>query len=142
MSVPLRIERSQIVKASAASQPGDAAKEYLGKLLRMVPGEAQSLFVLGQNVIKKENHSELLGWAGFCLIVVIVVRIMGTRDPTEGKTTDWLHVVFSSMAFLLWLYSLGVFFSTFSQAHAEVSILLTAAFTFLVPYFYKGKLAE
>lgn len=139
MSAPLRIERRQIIKVAGVSQPGEAAKEYLGKLLKMVPGEAQSLFALGQQVIKKEARTELLAWAGFCLITVILVRFFGTRDPSQGKGPDWLHVIFSSTAFLLWLYTLGVLFPRFSEAHAEVSILLTAAFTFLVPFFYKGE---
>src|SRR5947208_6796045 len=121
MSAPLRVERRQIVRVAAASQPGEVAKEYLGKLLKMVPGEAQSLFALGQQVIKKEDHTELLVWAGFCLLVVILVRFFGTRDPSQGKGADWLHVTFSSIAFLLWLYTLGVLFTSFSQAHAEVS---------------------
>jgi len=104
----------------------------------MVPGEAQSLFALGQNIIPREKRTVLLGWALFCLVVVIIVRVTGTQDRAAGIRPDWWHVLLSSMAFLLWLYTLGVILPQFNQANPYVSILVTAAFTFLVPYFYRG----
>jgi hypothetical protein len=140
MSAPLRIVRRPTVRTPTAPQPepGEAAKEYLGKLLKMVPGEAQSLFVLGQEVIKKQHHTELLVWAGFCLIAAILVRVFGTRDKDQKKGPDWLHVSFSAVAFVLWLYTLGVFLPDFNTNYPEVAMLVTAAFTFIVPFFYNG----
>jgi len=137
MSAPLRIESRSLVLAGTSASPSEAAKNYIEKLLKIVPAEAQSLFALGNNIIPSSKHGVLLAWAGFCLLVVIVVRVFGTSDAAAGQRPDWVHVAISSVAFLLWIYTLGVIFPAFSKENPYLSILFTAAFTFLVPYFYK-----
>lgn len=141
MSAPLRINPRQQKKAvSAGSEGTEQAKFYLEKLLKLIPAEAQTLFVLHTLIPKDPQKADPLTlwlWIGFCFVVIIVVRVFGTSDQRTSTPPDWIHVILSCIAFLLWLMSLGMVFPALQQERPYAVILLMAAFTFLVPYFYK-----
>jgi hypothetical protein len=106
----------------------------------MIPAEAVSLYLVGSAIIPTTASPFVLtAWAIVCLIAVIVVRVVGTKDPTKPASTDWAHVVISCIAFLVWLYTLGGLNAAWHiQPQPFIGSLLTFAFTFFAPFVYKG----
>jgi hypothetical protein len=140
MSAPFRIVRPDVgVKAAAVSQV-ESFNSYLDRLLKMIPAEVVSLYLVGSGLVPKDQYIALTVWAVVCLAGVVLVRAYGTADPANNKPTDWVHVAISTAAFVIWVYSLGGPFTAFNLYVPYLGSLLVLAWTFLVPLFYKGPL--
>ena len=135
---PFRIERQRL-KAAMVSNTGDEFRSYLDRLTKMIPGEVLSLYLVGSGFIP-ENESPwwLVAWSGVCLLGVFAIRTYGTADPQTGKGPQWLSVLIAATAFVIWLYSLGGPFVAFGLHKPFVGSLLVLAWTFFVPFIYKG----
>ena len=139
MAAPLRIVRAGTgVRAVGLAGSDDAFKFYLDALLKMIPAEAVSLYLAGVGIIPRDQDGALMGWSAFCLLVVIIVRVIGTSDRRAGIKPDWIHVAISVIAFLVWLYSLGGPFVSLGIHVPYIGSLLVLAWTFLAPVLYPG----
>ncbi|NLE43340.1 MAG: hypothetical protein GX620_01360 [Chloroflexi bacterium] len=141
MSAPYRIQRLESVyRGQQATSFGttEGFNSYLDRLLKMVPAEVISLYLVGSGLIPDDQPAALAFWTLVCLVGVVLLRVYGTADPAEDKPTDWLHVAISSVAFLLMVYSLGGPFAAYDLHVPYLGSLLVLAWTFFLPIFYKG----
>jgi hypothetical protein len=143
MSAPFRITRPPSAKAgamivAAPAAPGEDLKYYLDRLLKMIPAEVVSLYLVGSSLIPADQTIALAIWAAVCLVGTVLVRAYGTADPAANKKPDWVHVAISSVSFVIWTYSLGGPFEAYGLHTAYLGSLLVLAWTFFVPLFYKG----
>ena len=138
MAAPFRIRRPDTGVKAVALERGDSFKFYLDRLLKMIPAEVVSLYLVGSGVIPTEQSVALAIWTAVCLIGVVLIRAYGTADPADSKPTDWVHVAISSIAFVIWVYSLGGPFEAFGVYVPYIGSLLVLVWTFFVPIFYKG----
>jgi hypothetical protein len=136
MSAPFRIERPAVRDAERSTN--EAFKDYLDRLLKMIPGEVVGLYMIGAGFIPKENPNWLILWSAFCLILVFVVRIFGTADPKEDKKPQPVPVVVAAGAFVVWLYWLGGPFLSLGFHKPFIASLLVLLWSFVIPFFYKG----
>jgi len=142
MSAPFRITRPPSAVPGAmdvmAPAAGEDLKYYLDRLLKMIPAEVISLYLVGIGLIPAGQSLALAVWAVVCLVGTVLVRAYGTADPTADKTTDWVHVAISSVSFVLWVYTLGGPFEAYGLHLDYIGSLLVLAWTFFVPLLYKG----
>jgi hypothetical protein len=148
MVAPLRIRRPQMEAAVGVETVGAEAigvgagqnplDSYLDRLVKMVPGEAVGLYLVGSGIIPGDQAIALLTWSIFCFLAVIVIKTYGTADSAHNLPPDWVHVAISSVAFVIWVYTIGGPFTMFHLAVPYIGSLLVLAWTFLVPIFYKG----
>ncbi len=118
----------------------DFISSYLDRLMKMLPAEALSLYLVGAGIIPTSApRGVLLGWFIFCLGAVIGLRIWGTSDKDENLPVDWTHVVISGVAFIIWVYTMGGPFKLYGVYIDYLGSLLVLAWTFFVPLAYKGK---
>jgi hypothetical protein len=125
--------------ATAPQGVGALVQSYLDRLMKMVPAEVIGLYLVGHGVIPAGQTTVFIIWTVICLIAVVAVRIYGTIDPTAQHRIDWLHVVISTIAFLIWIYTIGGPdnpFASFYQSY--IGSLLVLVWTFFVPIFYQG----
>jgi len=141
MSAPFRIQRPDTgaVRAAAAGTQ-ENLKFYLDRLMKMIPAEVVSLYLVGSGFIPREQPVVLVVWAVVCLAGVFVVRAYGTADPQSNLSPDWTHVAISAIAFVIWVYTLGGPFAAADLYEPYVGSLLVLAWTFFVPMVYKGPL--
>ena len=139
MSAPFRITRPRSGLMVTAAEParGEDFRFYLDRLLKMIPAEVISLYLVGSGLIPEDQSIVLVVWAVVCLAGAVLVRVYGTADPVNNKPTDWVHVAISSVAFIIWVYSLGGPFAAYGLHVAYAGSLLVLAWTFFVPLFYK-----
>jgi hypothetical protein len=140
VSAPLRFTKRETVEVSSEEAPGRSGEEikiYIQSLAKMVPAEAQGLYAIGRSAIPQNEKGFAIGWIAFCLLSVILVRAIGTADAKKREGPDWLHVSISCLAFVIWVYTLGGILPDFNAAKPFIGILLTVAFTFVVPYLYQ-----
>jgi hypothetical protein len=117
----------------------DNFNSYLERLMKMIPAEVISLYLVGSGLIPKDQNVTLLIWFIVCLAGVIILRAYGTSDSRSKLPPDWIHVSISTIAFLIWVYSLGGPFAAYNLYVPYVGSLLVLAWTFFVPIFYKGQ---
>lgn len=140
MSAPFRIRRPDAGAMEVARGRSEMFKDYLERLIKMIPGEVVGLYLIGSGLIPEGERFGLLAWSIICLIGVVMVRAYGTTDAEKNLPPQWGAVLISSVAFVIWLYSLGGVFKLYGLHVAYVGSLLVLAWTFFVPIFYKGTL--
>ena len=136
MSAPLRIRPPTTKSVTGGAE---ALKPYLNRLIKLIPAEVLSLYVVGNGFITADNAVLLSIWAAFCLVATFLVKAYGTSDKARALPADWVHVALSMVAFGLWVYSMGGPFAALGWYHKPAASLLILAFTFVVPYLYRGK---
>jgi hypothetical protein len=139
---PFRIRRPPPKRAALAPESDGGGtnefKHYLDRLIRMIPTEVVGLYLVGNGVIPTEERVARLGWPVVCLIGLLVLRIYGTRDPETGEKAQWVTVLISAVAFVIWIYTLGGPFQLLGVYKPYVGSLLVLVWTFFVPIFYRG----
>ena len=138
MSAPFRIRRPDTGVKAVALERVESFNFYLDRLLKMIPAEVVSLYLVGSGLIPQAQAVGLTAWAVVCLVGVVIVRAYGTADRAQNKPTDWVHVAISCVAFVIWVYSVGGPFAAFDLYVPYLGSLLVLAWTFFVPMFYKG----
>ena len=138
MSAPFRIRRSDVGAREVSRESGEEFKGYLERLVKMIPAEVVGLYLIGSGIIPEGQRVGLLVWSIVCLIAVVVVRAYGTADSKKNLPAQWITVLISSGAFVIWLYSLGGPFESLRWHVPYIGSLLVLAWTFFVPIFYKG----
>lgn len=135
MSAPFRITQKSV--RVVAKRSGGEFKDYLERLVKLIPSEVISLYLVGKGVIEGES-SLLLAWTVFCLIGVMLIRLYGTADPEKNLKPQLSAVFVSCISYLIWIYSMGDIFSDYKIYLPKLSSLLVLGWTFVIPYLYKG----
>ncbi|MFC1716969.1 hypothetical protein ACFL6S_25095 [Candidatus Poribacteria bacterium] len=138
MSAPFRIRRRDVGVMKADRGSGEGVKDYLERLMKMIPGEVVGLYLIGSSPIPEGQRVVLLIWSVVCLVGVVIVRAFGTADPEKNQPLQRGSVLISSVAFVIWLYVLGGVFKLYGLHLPYIGTLLMLVWTFFVPYFYKG----
>jgi hypothetical protein len=129
-------------RPEGAATPPDLTP-YWDRIKDLIPTEVSALYIAGVGVIPKAETVGILVWAVVCLglVVLVIARQTQTADRRPGTryTTDWAHVVISSVSFVIWVYALGGPFAAFGWHVAWIGALTMLFWTFVVPYFYAGK---
>lgn len=141
MSAPFRIEKTTVFRDPDRSAT-DAFKEYLDRLLRMIPGEVVGLYMIGSGFIPAEYSNWLIGWSILCLVLVFIVRWFGTADPKADKKPQPVPVLIAAGAFVIWLYWLGGPFIILKIHKPFIGSLLVLVWSFVIPIFYHGEAQE
>jgi hypothetical protein len=139
MSAPFRITYQSLKKV--ANEPQAELKDYLGRMIKLIPTEVISLYLVGKGIIEKEQNW-LLGWTIFCFLAVLVVRLYGTAEPKENKPPQLMAVTIACVSYLVWVYSMGDIFSLLKIHSPKAGSLMVLGWSFIVPYFYKGDRAR
>jgi hypothetical protein len=135
MSAPFRIENRPVLRGDT----DEAFRQYLQRLLKMIPGEVVGLYLVGNGFIPDSRPIYSALWAVFCLLMVFVVRIYGTRDPERKKPSQPIPVGIAAIAFVIWVYSLGGPFAKYNIYSSALGSLLVLVWSFLIPILYKGE---
>jgi len=132
MPAPYRVEQPE----------GGPIQGYFARVMKMIPVDVVSLYLGIAGFIPEKEKVGQLVWALVCLGCVVPSRILGTRDPARGKGIDWVVVILSSVAFMIWVYTIGGPFKSFHIYNAIVAAAISALWTFLVPMFYTGGVGD
>lgn len=142
MAAPLRItsQRGIVQKASTNRQPReDEFKEYLGRLVKMIPAEAIGMYAAGTGVIPPHETLVLGLWAALGLMAVVALRAFATSDKAKGIGPQWPAVALSCVAYLIWLYAQGGLAQQLGIHVPWLGTLLIIAWGVFVPIFYRGE---
>lgn len=137
MAAPFRIRKRF---AAAGDETSSGLKDYLERLLKLIPGEVVGIYLIGVGLIPTTYKIPLTtvpglwGWTGICLVLVLIARAYGTADPKP----QWLAVFVALVSFVIWVYTIGGPFAASGLYVSWLGSLLVLVWTFLVPYFYKG----
>ena len=131
MSAPFRIVRG-------VRKDGDGFKDYLERLMRMIPGEVVGLYLIGNGFIPADQLIGSLVWVVICLILIIIVRLYGTADGPD-KPPQTFPVFVAAVSFVIWVYSIGGPFAKLEAWYYPwIGSLAVLVWTFLIPKFYQG----
>ncbi len=141
MTAPFRITRPTVKRVSADKT--EEFKDYLGRLVKLIPAEVISLYLVGKGIIATGQGQPTplpywIGWTIFCLVAVLVVRLYGTAEPRENQPPQMVAVAIACISYLVWIYSMGDVFALLNWHDPKLGSLAVLAWSFAVPYFYKG----
>lgn len=139
---PVQLAVPGITPQPAAPPQSD---DYLSRLVKLLPAPVVTLDLFGSNIIPTNSSlgvTALIVWSICCLGLVVLATATFTTAPEAKKGPDWIHVGVASVSFIIWLYALGGPFVPFHIVVGFIASLLVAGWTFIVPYFYKGPIAN
>ena len=136
MAAPLRIGPPPL--AAAGASRGDEFKFYVERVVKLIPGEVVSAYVVGAGFIPSSAIGVQWGWLAFCFVVVIAIRAFATSDPASKLSPQWMTVLVSAVSFLIWTYQLGGPFTTAGLSIGWLASLLIVGWSLVLPIFYKG----
>lgn len=131
--------KKQRFDADGKRAEGDNGDSYLSKLVKLIPAEVMALYTSGLAQIPAllpPNQMLVPAlWLVVCFIIVIVVRILATKNPNTSP--DWKIVTLSAIAFLIWSYSGGGPWETYGLYLPYLGSLAVMFWTFFAPYIYQ-----
>ncbi len=147
MSMPFRIaHHPNAVHLGGGRTDDDVAKDYVAKLIRLIPGEIVALYLAGRAAITgyfEGNQSRLsepatwIAWTVVCLGLLFLVRIWGTKDKKLAVPPEWRAIGIAAASFVIWVYSSGdVFKIAFGIWNPLIATLLMLVWTFVTPFIY------
>ncbi|KAB8154292.1 hypothetical protein EZY14_007590 [Kordia sp. TARA_039_SRF] len=116
------------------NQPFDG---YFSRLIKLIPAEIVSIYILGQNLIPERDKEVLLGFTVICSILLVVIRYQATKEEEESKT-QWMAIIISLISFLIFVYSIGSLFELYDLKERWIATLMMAFWVFIIPIIYKG----
>ena len=117
----------------------DKVRSYFERLMKMIPIEVVTLYLAGMTMIPEKQTVVQIIWAVVGLVGVFLARFFGTRESERNKPVDWVVLVLSCIAYLIWVYSLGGPFKSLGIFLPYVAGLLVMTWTFVAPFFYWGR---
>ncbi len=118
-------------KASVVGRPAGPLDPWLGRLVKLVPGEVVAVYLGGRAFAEARFAGE---WPLVCLVLVVVVRAWSTADR---RGPQWISVGVAASSFVLWVHAMGGRFLGWSMA-PDLAALGVLVWTTLVPVFWRG----
>ena len=137
MTAPFRIEKPMLFR-DGNPPSGEEFREYLSRLLKMIPAEVLGVYTIGAGFIPTTEHFAGAIWGVVCLALVVVVRVYGTADPDNNQGPQRVPIVVAAIAFVIWVYNLGGPFVAYELHVPYVGSLAVLLWSFVIPIFYKG----
>jgi hypothetical protein len=138
MSAPYRVRRSDIGVVPVSRRGGEEFKWYLDRLMKMIPAEVVGLYLIGTGLIPDQQKLADVVWFLVCLVAVLVIRTYGTSDRVKREPPQPIPIGVAMVAFVIWVYTIGGPFKAFGLSVPYVGSLLVLAWSFFVPFIYKG----
>ena len=107
-------------------------EKYIGRLLKLIPSEIVAAYLAIQGIVPVASRK----W-GLLVISIVLLIITPLYLLRVQKVKKTFQVVVSSLAFIVWVYSLGgpfVYFNIYQPWIASVILLLWTTF---IPQFFK-----
>ena len=92
MNAPLRLVAAPR-RAELAGRPVGPLDTWLGRLVKLVPGEVVAVYLAGRPFAEARFAG---AWPIVCLVLVVIVRAFGTADR---RGPQWLSVAVSAVSF-------------------------------------------
>jgi DMSO reductase anchor subunit len=118
--------------------PVSPVNDYKDRLVKLIPSEIITAYVTLKGLINgagEQGNKQLLLWIVFGILVIM--NPLYLYYVTNVKKA-W-QIVFSSIAFVLWVLVIGGTFNTILRFSAEyIGSILLVIYTLFIPFVYKG----
>ena len=141
-----KVTRAQIKAATSGGQPVPEGKRddfnaYMERLVQLIPAEIVALY-LTFHASSDPDGSFALWWPIICVVLVLLVRVVGTLPSGAPVWRFWLcqpiAVGVAAISFVLWIYAIGDKIWNFAVSEPIWVSAGIAIWTIVVPVFYKG----
>lgn len=120
-------------------QKGD---NYLSRVAKYIPAEILAAYITALGLIKTSDEPGLRWWLylAFLVLCFVMTPVYFNLLAEKGEPKT-MQMVISSVAFLVWAYSLGGFFDEIKLYHSLVASLILIAFTLISGAFFPRPVA-
>jgi hypothetical protein len=124
--------------ADIQSAPPSVVNDYMDRLVKLIPSEIITAYVTIKGLIcvaGVTGNKQLLLWIVFGILVLLnplyLFYVTGVKKAGQ--------IVFSSIAFILWVMVIGGTFSSILGFSSEfLGSILLVIYTLFIPFVYKG----
>lgn len=140
MATVFRIERPGHLMAQGGEGENSPAA-YMGRVIRLIPAEVLAVYQTLYGIFEQPPPSPFVAWLPVLgIILVIVVRIWGTRDESGSLLSVQVGgVVISTVSFIIWVLVSGQSIGGFVLPDLRIGSALMVLWVFLLPIVYKGQ---
>lgn len=149
MSGPFRIEKSG-VSLVGTDKTREPISSYMSKVVKLIPSEVLVAYVAVKGVFPNSadptsfDAKFLPVWSLIVLIMVVVIRIFGSRATTGSgslETVQWGVVFVSSISFLTWVYAMGDSILSFSLPDPRLASVAVVIWAIIAPIFFRSTIS-
>jgi hypothetical protein len=106
---------------------------YRSKLLKLIPSEIVAAYMVLQGIVPADSGK----WGLFAVSVVLLIITPFYLSKFENVKKA-PQIVFSTLSFVIWIYSLGGPFVYWGLYKAWVASIVLVLWTLIVPLFFKN----
>ena len=134
------IDKPVIIESTTSLTP-EGGDVYFDRLMKLIPAEIVALFLFIQGILRSALGSEgqevhLQGWMWATFVVISILNVLYLKHIQF--VSDKKQLAFLTLAFIVWVFSLGGPFEFFSFYQPFMGSVILALYTFTVPMIYKG----
>jgi uncharacterized membrane protein YdfJ with MMPL/SSD domain len=124
--------------ADIPAPPPASVNDYKDRLVKLIPSEIITAYVTLKGLINgagEQGNRQLLIWIVFGILVILnpLYLFYVTQVKKAGQ------IVFSSLAFVLWVMVIGGTFTTVLGFSSEyLGSIMLVIYTLFIPFVYKG----
>ncbi|MGM0667978.1 MAG: hypothetical protein ACQETA_11710 [Bacteroidota bacterium] len=112
---------------------------YRSRLLKLIPSEIVAAYLVIIGFIPEGyEHSKILLTAVTAILLIMIpfylISFMSVKGP--------LQIIFTSMSFLVWVYSIGGPFVYYGIHEAVIGSVLLVLWTLLIPFVVRPESSE
>ena len=111
--------------------------DYISRLIKYIPTEIVTLYLLVDGILKSFTSSPLVNWIIFFLLLALTPFYIWRMTRETSKTTAWDQIIVSFVSFTLWVYVIGGPFASLSWYAPQYGSIFMAIFTVFVPLIRK-----
>ena len=88
---------------------------YINRVVKLIPAELVGLFLTLENILKSSSETTLLiHWLVFIIILILTPLYSFKITKLDGFNTATKQIIFTSVAFIIWAFSIGGPFAYYS----------------------------
>lgn len=106
---------------------------YLDKLLKLIPSEIVAGYIAIYGITQSHAKAETILLVSSIALLILIPFILRFLQ----NVTKWGQIVFSIIAFVIWIYSLGGPFEHYGIHDPVIGSVIIIFYTFLIPFAVK-----
>lgn len=106
---------------------------YLDKLLKLIPSEIVAGYIAIYSIAQDHTNEETIILVSSIALLILIPFILRFLQ----NVTKWGQIVFSMIAFVIWVYSLGGPFEAYGIHDPVIGSVIIIFYTFLIPFAVK-----
>ncbi len=122
------------VPGAAGTAAPEKVDTYVSKLMKYMPAEVVAAYVAIEAIFKSvADVSTVIQWIVVGVLLVFTPLYIWRLTEETGQPTAWAQIIVATIAFPVWIFSLGGPFATYDWYQPYYGAILLTLYTLAIP---------